>query len=562
MSGKRSGVGRIRVRISSSKAEGPDAYHTESAAKLLPGGDHEVGETVTFSFDENASELELITDRLATAFKECMVQRESLLIDVAFDFEGNARAELIIAVALANVADSITELKALVLLFDEMPGSRQEIPRRVAARAELSKRTLLCSLSDEEAIRPARASWDVDRFIEKVRYTLADYQDIAIGKVVRRRGVFQSPFDQRSFGFWYSAASAEDELRYLFTAYLREHGIDCVIYDSQSEEWLVALLEDVCAAGPSLNSSDALGRVEDHLSLDGKRVAVIGPMLRTGTVFRRIFSEIRELTTDVRFLAIMADESRVDGESFYYSTKSFAIDGAGAAVDIDYFVPVSHDVISDRDWRIVMAMQATPVEVQDPSDYWAEPSRTAMWSLMNSLPIGVEDPAPVHRRSAINAFPQLKDLEEADATWLAESFLRMAESQGIGRSLVIVVLPEEEPEEATSPLNGSRPLSNAFKRNLRVVTRVVSRADIEATDDPPEYLVGLIEEHPGYEVVIFDESAVSFRSLERLTAMVTKANGGKPPGLVGAVVEAVTVMHEPPADFRSLFQWQPIITAK
>ncbi len=528
----------------------------------MPGGQREVGATVTFSFDENASDVGPITRRLADVLEDCALSRESLLIDVAFDFEGNARAELIIAVALANVAHALEPLSAIVLLFDEMPTDRQEIPRRVASVPQLSDRTLLCSLSAEDAIRPTHALWDIDKFLAKARYKLGNYRDIARGKVVRRRGVFQSPFDQRSFGFWYSASSAEDELRHLFIAYLSERSIDTVVYDSQSEDWLVALLEDVCSGSRVLRSSDVLSQVEEQGQFSGKRVAVVGPMLRTGTVFRGIYSQLRKLTTSVAFLAIMADESRVDFVAQYYSTKKFAIDGTGTLVDIDYFVPVTHDVVTDKDWRYGMAMRAMPTEVQDPSDEWDVPTRTAMWSLVDSLSIGMEDPAPVHRRSAINAFPQLKELEEPDATWLAESFLRIAKGRGVERSLVIVVLPEEESDDAAVPRNGSRPLSNAFKRNLRVVTRVVSRADIEATEEPPDYLVELIEEHPGYEVVIVDESAVSFRSIERLTKMVTKANLGKPPSFVGAVVEAVTPMYEPPADFRSLFQWQPIVQTK
>lgn len=557
---KRSGVGRLRVRLTSSKSEGPDPDYTRRAAKLLPGGQNGVSPTITSSFDENASDVDSITRQLSEDILRCAAGRESILIDVAFDLDGNARAELVIGVALGAVVESLAELSAVVVLFEEMPTERQEIPRRVAAHPSLSARTLICSLSSKEkSIRPSSADWDIDAFLGQVHYRLENYLELAKGKVVRRRGVFQSPFDGRCFGYWYSAANAEDELRQLFSAYFSEANVQDVIYDDQAEEWLVSLLREVCSTHLTLSPSEVLLDIQAADQFANRKVAVVGPMLRTGTVFRGIHSSLEKLTSTIKFLAIMADENSVDSFSRFHHTKRFAINDA-SLVDIDYFVPVTHDIILDNDWRFEMAATAEPTEVQNPSDDWAAPTATAMWSLIEGLPIGIEDPTPLHRRTPISAFPQLKEMEDRDAIWLAESFLRIAQDEhGVQRSLVVIVLPQEETEATDKARNGSRPLSDAFKRSLRVVTQVVSRDEIETSETPPDYLTKLIEDHPGYDIVVIDESAVSYHSLERLGAMVTKATKGRPPRFAGAVIEAVTDMYQPPADFRSLLQWQPLV---
>jgi hypothetical protein len=553
------GVGRIRIRPSSSKSEGPEPDRTLRAARLLPGGSREVADTITSSFDENASDVQAIMHALGMDIERSAKNRESLLIDLAFDFDGNARVELLIGVALINLTDKLSKLSAIAVIFEDMPTERQDLRRRLAAEPRLRARTTLCSVNDAGFVAPTDAGWDISAFVEQVRYTSGDYLEIVKSKVIRRRGVFESPYVSRYFGYWYSAANASDELRHLFAQYLKDYRIDTVVYDDNAEAWLVGALAEICDenTGYTLLSSDKLLDPEVLDDLDGRRLAIIGPMLRTGTVFRGIHNGLSGVAGHMSWLAIMADESSADRQYPYFHTKSFAMTADAPPVDVDYFVPVTHDVIQSNDWRLAKAYDAKPREVQDPADPWAAPTATAMWSLIDHLPIGLEDPSP-RRRRPIRAFPQLKKLEPADATWLAESFLRVATEVGVERSLVIVVMPQEEPDD-DDPRNGSRPLADAFKKNLKVVTATVNRDDLEAGETPPKQLTALLESHPGYDVVVIDESAVSFRSLLRLAAMITKANHGHPPRLLASVVEAVTGRYQPPSEFRSFFQWQPVM---
>lgn len=185
-----------------------------------------------------------------------------------------------------------------------------------------------------------------------------------------------------------------------------------------------------------------------------------------------------------------------------------------------------------------------------------------MWDLIESLPIGPEDACPPGR-TRVMCFPQLKHLHADDATWLAETFLRLAESEwNLNRSLTLVVMPEEEEEQAP-PANGSRALAEAFKKRLRVATQPVKREDIDRWSQadattPPEYLLQAVQEHIGYEVVVVDESAVSLGTLHQLQAMIRSANGGRSPALTATVVEARTSGSNIVANFRSLYQWSPV----
>ena len=539
------------------------------ACLLLPGGEEGVATGTTIGIDENASGFDAIISRLATVLEEASNGRRSLLIDLAFDLAGNARLELAISRAIEIAAQSLEPLDAVAIVVDEHPGGRRRLRRTVSALRMLAARTGICNVTTSDVVQPEFGSWDVRPVADKVRTQLAEYANAICDKVVRRRGVFQSPFDQRFFRYWYSAASAADEIEHVFRAYLEERSATHVVYDHNCESWLRVVIESVCDGKYELLSSDddaitqrAFGA--PHAGNGKISVVIVGPMLRTGTSFRRMFTAVDSWADSVRLFAIMANESDSDRKQGYYFTKSFPLVAEHARVEIDYVVPVRHMELEEPDWRLDLAVGTDPSEVEVPGEAWGAPSAVAMWDLVDSLPMGVEEPWPISTRPRIHSFPQLRNLTAEDATWLAETFLRIAEKEyELSRSLIMVVMPEEE-DESDSPVNGARPLSEAFKKRLRVSTQLVRRADIDRWDPAdvgtlPSYLVRALQDHVGYEVLIIDESAVSFGTILQLHRMARHANSGRAPVLSATVVEALTKYRRDIPGFRSLFQWSPVV---
>ncbi|MCU1509492.1 MAG: hypothetical protein JWQ12_1757 [Glaciihabitans sp.] len=523
-------------------------------AKALPDGF--ATESVLSSFEENASDATGITQQVRDDIIRAATDRSSLIIDLAFSIEGDLRQDFIISEAIRLVGARLSELKAVVVLYRDLPLARQRIPRLIIGDADLRRKVLVCCLADSEVINGEDVEWDSDELERVVQYTMRDYADQLDDRILRRRGVFTSQLPDKHFGYWFSAENGSYELGHLISAYLRAADVHAVVFDENCEPWLTSKITEICVSlSVSVHSSAKILDSEVALELKDRAIAVIGPMWRSGTLFRTVRSQLKPLAKRTRFLSIMGLESTLDERPDFYYVKRVK-DEVGVPFTVDYFVPVSHDEIQPGDWKMNIATWLGKVE--SPYDPWVLPSTVSMWSLLDSLPAGLEQPSPKTRRP-LRTFPLLRHLDARDATWLAESIVRLGQDEfEIPRSLLIVVLPKEVLPVGGGLANGTAPLAEAFKKSLQVATLSVSREDFESETAPSTETVEFFEAHQAYEVIAVDESAVSFGSINSLYSYISRANGGRAPKFTAAIVEAVLAASVPPDSFRSLFQWHPV----
>lgn len=324
MSAPRKGVALVRIRPTSIKNAGPDRKRTNEACALLPGGDEDIVKAPTHGVDENASDDASIVERLAVAIKGASVGRRSMLVDLAFDL-GNVRLEWAISKALEDASASLELLEAVVIVLNEHPGERRRLRRTIASLPTLADRVGICNVSTPDVVPPRSGAWDVTSLSAKVHVRPSEHADMIRDKVIRRRGVFQSPFDQRFFRYWYSAASAAEEITALLRVYLREMEATHVVFDDNCEGWLRTVFEGVAGDRPCVASSDVALALCDLGASQGACttpvVAVLGPMLRTGTAFRQIYASVAEWADEIRLFAVMANRNDADETHDYYRSK-------------------------------------------------------------------------------------------------------------------------------------------------------------------------------------------------------------------------------------------------
>jgi hypothetical protein len=154
-----------------------------------------------------------------------------------------------------------------------------------------------------------------------------------------------------------------------------------------------------------------------------------------------------------------------------------------------------------------------------------------MWSLYEEYGVDVEplDVTPGGRQPVLR-FPQLYDLDEWDAHWLAEGIVsRFEEHLGLERGEFLVVLPIER--------NATERISKAMDEKCGVRVAKVSRDSIN--DSPHSVsleIQELISKYKGHEIAVFDESTISGGTIAALIEIVHSITQEYPLA-VGTVVD-------------------------
>lgn len=395
-------------------------------------------------------------------------------------------------------------------------------------------------------------------------------------RLIRRRGVFEVPRDTKRYvPYHYLPILCLESVVSLLYRCVERHGSTVLIYQPRGNSWLQQVVKQVCqrripnvaghfpiVAGDfediaQLASPDSSKEAADAarvqaarddirraLNREGARVLIVVPMTINGTAIRDVLTDLRQVYSghvDALAIMIYADQAK--------HAALIEVATQDEVVKVEHFLAVDQRPLTDRDWQLRAAQAADAVEDMDS---WSPPSLIGLWSLFEEVGCGDEEPIPQRRqRPGLKWFPRLKDISDEDALWLAESIVRLAEEKlkNATRANLLIVLPDEP--------SGVRKIARALTERMNVavvaIQRSVIEGDLALSDDARRALV----DHRSQNIVIVDESTVTYGSLERLTELVLEETRSVPQ-LKIVVLETSLNPEKRPNEFASLISWRPV----
>jgi hypothetical protein len=503
-------------------------------------------------------------DAAAAVLSEQLSNSRSVIIDIRYDTSSTRPGQ--IDIFLAAVFDTARRWV--------MPDHHIAVlvGRPLAHVDDLAKKLLSAEFEgtlvvvDEDGGQFGQAQWELsDRFRELVKWTKSDYLDHLRSHVLRCRGVFSLPYrpDER-VAFRYLPIGADDALRALIEHSLRSLSRTAVVYEGWVDGWLNDVVKAACLASTTLTASlDDLYNINDvgpevdaevanirsllseHLASPGGSILLIVPLLRSGQTAVEAIQRLRQhFDGPVSVLTVFIDQRWIGTNDV---AKPLSLAG-GENVPVDYYLAVSQVTLPASDWRVRAAEAGGMVEeMRTP---WTRPSLVGLWSLVAELGCAVEEPTPPGR-APIRWFPVLSRVNEMDALWLAECLLRCVHVElGVPRTNVVIVMPDEE--------SGSRPIARALAEKLDVAVRLIPRSVIQGTGTLPGHLQDAMSRSGGRKAVIADESAVTYRTINRLHELsATWLN--QTPHLAVVALELTNGRVSRPSFLRSLYGWRPAV---
>ncbi|MFL6108102.1 MAG: hypothetical protein ACJ72L_14160 [Marmoricola sp.] len=394
-------------------------------------------------------------------------------------------------------------------------------------------------------------------------------QPIAVGSIdstlLRRRGVFRSASEGRQTLhnlFYYEASgNAVDEFSDRLAEALRDTKPDLVVFDaSTSGPWFSSAVAAACVTVQTESRQELTlvelaqwieygkGELQEPersraaqakavLSGEDTTVAIIVPGFLTGRSLTRVIELIGSPDIDrCTTVAVFADASKELQSAGLPGTSGIAVcEYRNNEIDVHCMHQVPLRTIPQGDWLVKVAevlgeIRDLPVATMERLKL----DRVALWSLFDERGVSVEL-LPAGSRAPKKYFPDLRELDRWDAHWIAQCAVEnILANQPGGRGALLVVIPEEE--------NGTLPISNALLHGCGVAVLQVPRKVIDRDLPVPQEIRDKLTHHQAETIVVFDESTVTYGTLERLVDLV-EAETNYSPALVGTFLD---LSSEPP----------------
>lgn len=378
----------------------------------------------------------------------------------------------------------------------------------------------------------------------------------------------------RHYLYHFSAQPASREIQALVEQYITTSGATAVVYESDRREWFGNLLQAACAArripcfsmvdvrgkGPAENDDDIHNsRLQEHarevLSSADARICVAFRLLRTGRHARKILKELDGLVQGtLRPLTLLVAKALEGNDQLRDGFHTRSIPLGGERRPLDYFLEVDDHSIAEDSWQVRSAEILG--EVEDPQTSWLAPTRVALWALFEELGAEPETPAPPGRARP-RAFPALRNLGPLDASWLAESAVRVAErdltkaaGREVPRAEILVVAPDEP--------SGARPIADALAKLFDVASTAIPRPVFERTQAAPDRLLRRLRNYRDFSIVLFDESTLSYSTLASLERFLLDVIDRRADLCVSVIESPLPSARERPSTLTSLYSWIPI----
>ncbi len=528
----------------------------------ISGGPTETGTLDWFHFDPPSAEGQA-ADELALWMRPRVGATEAVVIDLRFSTETlrSGLIDLFLGAVLRRALSAVTQDHRVLILCTDIPASVDELWRSVAGTAHPESIVFLNSTGTAESPALSGAWQPSEAVIALGTVDAAALRTEITRRLLRRRGVFRvQPASQQLSPYRYSGEPCSGSLKEYLTHYLDDNHVELVLYDTEGGAWLGEAVRGACTGrakafalrdlDPDDGAADPTVR-QMHLNLtsalqDAPRICLTMSLVKSGRAMSDAVRSIREnYDGHIGLLATMLDANRFDDvrdEGPIYRARGRIADSDRT---IDFIAPVEQDVLTHPDWRVAAAELAD--EIEEPDENWTRPSMVGLWTLFGELGIGSEAPTP-QRRVPEPRFPNLAALDEWDDLWLAESLVRVAESNlGVSRSQLVMVFPDEP--------SGARPLAQAMQTRLDVAVLTVQRGAIEGTATDDGFLQSIHRYHD-HRIIAADESTVTYSSFLGIDRLVKQAVG-REIDLGVVVVELSETRLNRPTWLRSLYAWQP-----
>jgi hypothetical protein len=575
----------LRVRLASAAGEGRSRSRLLAIARALAGMDHPDRPMISDSLEDqrvtnfkiSPTEIlapETIAD-LARTLSDIFGRCKDVVLDLGFRWSSHRAGafDILVSNSLREARANASVDHRILLLLDKPPTDSIDTFPAVAREFD---GILLAIDSSGQLLEYAPKKWHPTKAVQQLcQVTNSDLRNAFSGALIRRRGVFRRSSSGPGYAAYrYSVESAVPGLVALLTNYVSEREPDLVLYDPMLTQTLSHQVTGAClhAQVPCLSVRDLEGtrdqldsrelsvrdRTLSSISRDpNAQIALVVGMRRTGRRVARLIRQVQDVIpgAHIRPLALMVAEDRnsdVPTDKGGFLTMRTTRDGV--RISEDFFAVVTYEWLDEADWRVVAGQLLD--EVEEAEVPWIRPTRVGFWSLFDELGVEGETPAPL-TRPAVAAFPALRRLSSSDALWLAESGIRVAESRlsdnegrRVTRADIVIVMPDEE--------SGARPLADALGTLLDVSSVSVPRSVIDGHEEPSDRLLRKLRSYGDFQLVLFDESAMSYsprRNLDRFLALKV----GRAADLAITVVEAPTAGEASrPRNLESLYRWTPL----
>lgn len=537
-------VSVLRIRPIFAQRQGPVREQFRDIAEAV--SENTINDIRVYTFDlplSTKSWAETVPAAAGLA-QDMLNESDVMIVDVSFnlDLTSQGVVDLFVKDLFEEMWQHIRESHRLLLLVDrefyDIDGIGQ-----LQTDVRFVRKLLVVNTSDG-TYNSSHLAWNPGYGLPAaVRVRLGRLREQVAARVVRRRGAFLD--DRTSMApraFRYSAESTKEDVQTLLENWVSVNGVECLVFDDISERWFQDLVQQVGdqqsipvyassfieMAASSHRKRKAVTALQE--TLRSALAGVILPMYDTGKRAGHISQLISSMDGRSALFAVMArlrEEQPFGVEDGFLKITPLQGD---VRVRVDFLAKIDVLAESSLDWLLEKAVDLRMTE--DPLSDWSMPSMVAMWSLLSELGSELEEPVPRSRPRVVH-FPRLRQMEPDDTLWLAESLVRVAErnvaSSFVPRSQIFFVIPAE--------VSGAERLGKTMSELLDVAVLRISRIAIEDHSKlSRSNLTAIRQNSDRAYVVVVDESALTFKTLESLTSILRKH--GKQPSLSLTIVES------------------------
>ena len=403
---------------------------------------------------------------------------------------------------------------------------------------------------------------------------------------LRRRGVFQYfPGSDCYFIFDYSVRSDRSrQVADQLTDYLRDQEVQLVIYDSgKAAPWFESIVSTACenANCVRIDNTYFSGDFEPrNQNADGLLTAISN---RAKTLFK----DSKDTITCFIVPAYHGGASLIDLEHAYgtssgtilhttimlnsavyrpfdeplgHDVRRCEIQCQGEPLLLDYFYRLPIPQLKSSGWKVKAAEKLGEIEVSTFKSDGTVPSGdvgwVALWSLFESCGCGKENLVPEQRKNVIKYLPQLNQIDDYDAHWLAEVCLKKLNEtlkpQGNSRSAILIVVPEED--------SGAMKIADAMHDQCTTTILKIPRNLINGeSTEVPSHIESTLKEYVDRGIVAFDESVITGDTLTALGKFISCITHREPLAY-GTVIDVRSPNPDSNQDLNvfSLQQWHPL----
>jgi hypothetical protein len=553
---------QLRPRSAEYEGLGRDRLNQIAEVAGKPGrvseGAHDTMLLPPVSYPPRPDMIESIRSRMAKVLGTSSI----LIVDMSFPPTAVRLLpfESVVSRAITELAVGLENNVKIVLLVPRIRPSGGPLDR-LATTLTGKATVVVVETAGARKVVPSVAGGHEQQLAQLARPTPGDlFQHIA-ARTLRRRSLFEvaAASGTRYAGHRYSLETCVAELATLLAGHFLEQQLAGAIVDVAAPPWLhEAVLQAGVSASIDTFPSTALDEPAQEPGLfellknADARIGVVLSLVKTGTRLLAIADALESLSRqDALFTSILVDRNEIPEPAISQPFKAAEVSFLGRdPIPLRYLfrAPVSRLVATD--WQVKAAARLDEIEVvPNETEGWRDPSTVAMLMLLADYGT-IPEPLPPSHRAGLESYPNVRALDEWDPYWIAWALLAAVEHKiHVPRRRMLILTPEDDTAAQT--------VGNALNKYLSVSVEQVPRDVLAHPESVHPELRDIIKSCVPSNIVLLDESAVSYTTLRQLCALVEKVTGEEP-GLCAVLFDLPVQPVDLPVDVISLYGWSPM----